>query len=134
MTAPSTACRPESVVHLGDCPIIPAAEYEIRSTTDAATFTPPLTVSTVPQPVPKFWGDTVGEFRDPTWTPPNGLVTVNDFQAGIKKFQGEASPTFTWLDVHDEVPNAVINFTDIFLIVKAFQGEVYPFRDPFSCP
>ena len=40
----------------------------------------------------------------------------------------------TWVDVDPEVPNAVLNFTDIFQIVQGFKGEPYPFRNPADCP
>ena len=124
-----------AVVHVGDCPIVPAATYEIRATFDGVMFTEPLTLSTIGQPAPKYWADVVGEFGGTEWTAPNGEVNMDDVMAAVQYFKQEpTAPPLTWLDVDAEVPNAVLNFSDIQQIVNGFKGEPYPFRDPAECP
>lgn len=131
---PVTRVWNEPLVHVGACGIVPVAVYDIVATPDGVVFSDPLAVATILEPSPKLWGDTVGDFAG-SWNGPNGLVNVNDFLAAVQKFQGTAgAPHLTWVDVHDEVPNAVINFTDVFQLLKAFQGDAYPFSLPANCP
>ena len=126
---------PEAVVHVGDCEVVPVATYEIRATMDAELFSEPLEVSTIAQPSPKMWGDCVGQLEGEAWAGPNGVVNMDDIMAAVQRFQQHASaPHLTWVDVDDEVPNAVLNMTDIQRIVRGFKGEPYPFSDPASCP
>ncbi|MBI4717263.1 MAG: proprotein convertase P-domain-containing protein [Planctomycetes bacterium] len=134
VAAPVLRAWPEPAVHIGDCPIVPVASYAVSTTVDGLVFSAPLALSTIAQPAPKFWGDTVGDFAG-VWSGPNGVVNVSDFVAALQKFQGLVSaPHLTWVDVHDQVPNEVANFTDIFYLVKAFQGDAYPFANPDLCP
>ena len=124
-----------SLVHVGDCGIVPVATYAIRTTVNGVTFSDPFEVATIAEPVPKFWGDVVGQKFALWWTPPNGMVNMDDVLAGVQRFrQLEDAPHLTWVDVDPEVPNVVLNFTDIFQIVRGFKGEPYPFRDPVECP
>ena len=123
------------VVHVGDCAIVPAAAYEIRPTLDGTTLSDPLGISTIAQPVPKYWADVVGEFDGSEWSAPNAVVNMDDVMAGVQEFeQLETAPPLTWVDLDPEVPNGVLNFTDIFRIVQGFKGEPYPFSDPAGCP
>lgn len=131
---PVTRVWAETVVHIGDCRIVPVATYELSATVTGDVFSAPLALSTIVQPTPKFWGDTVGDFSG-AWSGPNGIVNVSDFFAAVQKFQGiPSAPHATWVDVHDETPNGVVNFSDIFWIVKAFLGDAYPFVYPENCP
>ena len=60
---------------------------------------------------------------------------MDDVMAAVQKFQQlENAPHLTWVDLDGEIPNAVLNFTDIFWIVQGFKGEPYPFSDPAECP
>ena len=121
------------LIHIGDCPIVPVAAYEIQSTPDGIVFSDPVEVATIGRPGSKHWGDLVGEF-DGTWTKPNGIVNFDDVVAVVKKFEVDPNaPHFTWVDVESEVPNAVVNMTDVQLIIFAFEGALYPFSDPADC-
>ncbi len=123
------------VVHVGACGLVPAATYEIRATVDGTGLTDALTVSTIAQPAPKYWGDVVGELEEGVWTGPNGVVNMDDVMAVVQGFkQPETAPHLTWVDVDPEVPDAVLNFTDILRMVQGFKGEPYPFSDPADCP
>ena len=44
-----------------------------------------------------------------------------------------AFPPLSWVDIHPEVPNNIVNFDDVFHFVLAFKGDPYPFSDPMSC-
>ncbi|MBI4717252.1 MAG: hypothetical protein HY763_05570 [Planctomycetes bacterium] len=125
---------PEPMIHVGDCAVVPVAEYSVAGTMDGVVFGPAAPVRTIEQPGTKFWGDSVGSF-DGVWSGPNGVVNVNDYLAALQHFVNDPSaPPLAWVDVADETPNAVVNFNDVFRLVKAFQGEAYPFGDPMSCP
>ena len=122
------------LVHVADCPIVPAATYEIRTTADGLIFGEPFPVATIFKPIPKHWGDVVGLLEGGAWTEPNRAVNMDDVMAGVQKFQQlESAPPLTWLDIDPEVPNAVLNFTDIMRIVQGFKGEPYPFSHPADC-
>ena len=122
------------LIHIGDCPIVPVAAYEIQSTPDGVVFSDPVEVATIGRPGSKHWGDVVGEF-DGTWAKPDGIVNFDDIVAAVKKFERDpTAPHFTWVDLEAEVPNAVINMTDVQLIILAFEGAQYPFSDPADCP
>lgn len=123
------------MIHVGDCGIVPAAVYEISSTPDGIGFDDPIVVGTILEPAPKKWCDCVGELGGDGWSGPNGVVNMDDVMASVQKFQKlDSAPHLTWVDVDAEVPNAVLNMTDIFQIVKGFKGESYPFNDPADCP
>jgi len=135
---------PEPVIDAGDCEIVPVARYEVRATTDGTIFDAPRRVDTIAQPVPKFWGDTVGAFGTVVpgqWDPPNGVVNVNNYLAALQKFLGAATaPHNTMSNIQavsstDPCLNTVANIADVFLIIKAFQGNVYPFEtNSANCP
>lgn len=139
--APVFRAWPEAVVHVGDCEIVPVATYHLMATADGVSFSPPLALSTIAQPAPKFWGDTVGVYDGVEWTPPQGVVNTNDFIAAMQKFQGlPSSPHLCCVDVQsvsaiDPCLNKLCNMADVFIIIKAFQGDPYPFTtDPTTCP
>ena len=122
------------VVHVGDCEIVPAAEYEIQTTIDGSIFLNPLTVATIAQPAPKYWADCVGDFGG-SWEAPNGVVNMNDVMATLQLFSAApTAPPLTWVDVDGESPNAVLNMTDVQRVVDGFKGAPYPFIDPADCP
>ena len=92
-------------------------------------------METTAPPGRNFWGDIVGEFNGVAWTPPNGVQNFVDVQAAVKTFQdGESTAPLIWADVEPEIPNRIVNFTDVFLLVLAFRGEPYPFSAPVDCP
>ena len=133
--APVYRAWPEFRIHVGDCAVVPAATYNLRATGDAITFTEPIVLKTIVQPSPKHWGDVVGSKVWITWGPPDGNVNMSDVQACVEAFQhDDQAPFGAWVDVDGEIPNAVINMTDIFLVIQAFKGEPYPFSNPSDCP
>ena len=124
-----------AIVRAGDCEIVPAATYEIRSTSDGVNFDSSVVVETTAAPIDKFWGDIVGEYNGVAWSPPNGVQNFADPLAAIRTFQGKASSApMTWADVHPETPNRVVNFDDVLQLVLAFTAEPYPFSAPADCP
>ena len=124
-----------ALVNVADCEIVPVADYEVRPTPDGISFGDPIITATIEEPSPKKWADVVGSFNGVTWTGPDGVVNMDDIMAGVQTFQQLAgAPHWTWIDLDGEVPNAVINFTDIQRLVQGFKGEPYPFSDPANCP
>ncbi len=140
--APVVRIWSEPVVHVGDCPIVPDAAYELRASSDGGTsLSPPLVVNTIARPEPKFWGDTVGSFDGLQWSAPNGIVNTNDFIAALQKFQNlPTAPHVSVVDIQsvssiDPCLNRITNIADVFLLIQAFQGNMYPFTtNPAACP
>ncbi len=125
----------ESVVHLSGCHIVPVATYEIRATTNEVLFSAPFTISTSAKPDSRFWGDTVGSFFISGWSDPDGLVTANDILAVVETFKKSNKATIiTRSDMGGQVPNFIVNSSDILLVVNCFQGLEYPYVDPSNCP
>lgn len=125
----------EAVLHVTGCPIVPAANYEFRTTFDQLLFSPPFAASTAAQPAGKFYGDSVGDLVGLSWNPPDGFANVNDILASVQYFNGAPSkPHFTVVDLHDQEPNEHINVTDILLSVLAVGGSSYPYAVPGGCP
>ncbi|MBI4716272.1 MAG: hypothetical protein HY763_00545 [Planctomycetes bacterium] len=112
----------------------PPSTWHILATVDNTNFSPPLVVETVPRPCPKKWGDIVGDFSGGSWTPPNGISSVNDFLAALQCFQ--VLPTRPHVTVCDVVGAGALGFEacinrsgnigDVFNLIKAFQGGAYP--------
>jgi len=152
-TAPTwTGCN---TIHLTGCGIIPTSTYDIV-VADGASESAALAADT--QALPggnKFWGDCVGGF-DPVadaWTPPDGLVSINDAVAAIKTFQNPANTPgcgtppcnathVSVTDVHPAgfpqepwgTPNQVVDINDVFAIILGFQGKQYPGPQLQNCP
>ncbi|MBU0717048.1 MAG: hypothetical protein KJ749_02270 [Planctomycetes bacterium] len=124
-----------TVVHVGDCAVVPVATYEVRATIDGINFTEPLQVATILRPGVSAWGDVVGSLVASEWTGPNGVVNFDDVVAAVQFFtSATTAPPLTWVDIEPEVPDAILNFADIMQMVLAFQGEPYPYRAPADCP
>jgi hypothetical protein len=139
----------EPVIHLGDCEIVPAATYRLRSTVDEVLFSDPLELGTIEKPGAKYYGDVVGTGTgalppEPGFTEPNGAVNVSDVQAFLLTVQGPTSPSVhtTWVDLHglgDGVPpNFILNVSDLQRILWGIDGQQYldapEHLDPAHCP
>ena len=124
-----------TVLHVADCAVVPAAIYWVRATVDGANFTDPLQLNTSGQPFQKWWADLVGAQVEGEWTGPDMFVNFDDIQAAIQTFEAHpTAPHWTWVDMEDTVPNAIINMADVQLIILAFEGAEYPFSVPADCP
>lgn len=138
----------EPVVHVGDCEIIPVADYDITTTADGSVFSPSLAIGTIPVPSlnAKLWGDLVGGNNGVEWTPPNQFTNVQDVLA-ILAFIGAApiQPQFTAANLQaissvDSCLNAFINTSDVLIAVRAVAGDSYgppttsKLLDPTLCP
>jgi hypothetical protein len=139
----------ESLIHLGDCEVVPAATYLLRATTDGVTFSDALELPTIHRPGALYYGDVVGEgIGDlpplPGFTPPNGVVNVTDVQAYSLTAQGDSTPSAhtTWIDLHGlgsgSPPNFILNVSDLQRIKFGFQGTEYTGTPeqllPMDCP
>jgi len=125
----------EPVIHAYGCEVVPAATYAVRATIDGVEFSEPLMVDTTPAPAPKFWGDVVGPFDGTSWSPANGIANIDDAVAEIQGFQELPSMAHkTWLDLHPEIPNRLININDVLAAIIGFRGDPYPYSNPMDCP
>ena len=117
---------PEAVVHVGDCEVAPFRIYAISATGDGISFSPRLVLGTTRSPQGKFWADLVGSFDGFDWSPPNGLLGVDDVSAMIKFITLKPAPHITVVDLSGQVPNWLINATDLQIVIGAFKGDPYP--------
>ena len=123
---------PETV-HVGGCTVVPVATFDIVAT-NFVGGSAPLELPTTPKPGIKFWADCVGFYDGVKWTPPQGFINIDDAVAAIKTWQASgAEAHLSWMDVHDEQVNHVVNFNDVFTIIQAFQGQAYPYTCPENC-
>lgn len=138
----------EPVVHVGDCEIIPVADYEIAATAEGLVFSSSLAIGTTPLPAlnSKLWGDTVGINNGVEWTPPNQLTNVNDVLA-ILHFITSSLPAPIFASVNlqavsapDSCLNPFVNTADVLISVRAIAGDSYgppnssKIIDPTLCP
>ena len=138
----------EPVIHVGDCEVIPVANYDVAATADGAVFSSSLAVGTILLPTlnSKLWGDTVGINNGSEWTPPNGFTNVNDVLGILAYINGAAiRPQFTVANLQaissaDSCLNAFVNTADVQISVRAISGDSYgppntgKITDPAMCP
>jgi len=139
----------ETLIHVGDCEMVPVATYEFRATPDEILFSDPWEAGTIAKPVGLHYGDAVGEGTgelppSPGFTPPNGVANVTDVQAYVLTSQGASTPSahYTWVDLHGaddgSPPNGILNVSDLQRILFGFAGQTYTQTpqqlDPANCP
>ncbi len=140
---------PEEFVHIGACAVIPVATYEFRATLDGVILTSPIEVGTIAKPDDKHYGDTVGVGTGLLWpelgfTPPNGIININDVQAYGLTAAGIESPSadITWVDLHGlgegRPPNFILNVSDLQSILFGYEGQTFiqnpEHKNPSDCP
>lgn len=125
-----------TLVHVGDCEVVPTARYSIRQTIDGVDMSDALEVATTARPEGKYWGDGVGRLTyfcdgnpqsptcDPTsndcpdeqpclaaWPPPDGVANFDDVLAALFLFESgpdDVLPHFTWVDMHGDDGSSAI--------------------------
>lgn len=138
----------EPVVLVGDCEIIPVADYLVFANGTGPVENPvPLAVGTIllPNVNAKLWGDNVGINNGVEWTAPNQLTNVQDILSLQAFISGAAiRPTFPVANLQaisaaDSCLNALVNTADILIAVQATSGGSYgppattKFIDPALC-
>ena len=146
--APVFRFWPEPYIEVGDCEIIPVADYQVRGTVDGFTMGGPFNVGTIllPSLNLKLWGDTVGVNNGIEWTPPNQFTNVQDVLA-ILAFISAAPirPIFEVANLQaisspDSCLNPFVNTADVLIEVRAIAGDSYgppstgKIVDPNNCP
>lgn len=135
----------EPTVHVGDCIIVPVANYQVRATFDNIVFAAPVAVQTamLPSNNSKLWGDVCGPFDGflMEWSAPDQFTNVHDIVAMSATASGlfNALPfsraNVQGVSASDPCLNAVTNTADLFAVVQAAIGNPYPFTtDPATCP
>jgi hypothetical protein len=137
------------LIYVGDCQIVPATTYEIRTTPDGVGFSDPVEVPTAHRPGTRYYGDVVGIGTGdypprPGFTPPNGAANVSDIQAFLLTAQGVGTPSVptTWVDLHGLgegiPPNLILNVADLQRILFGIDGQRYADAPdqlaPADCP
>jgi len=135
-------------VHVGDCEVIPVANYQIFANAPGPVEHPqPLSVDTIFLPTLnlKSWGDICGVNNGSEWTPPNQFTNVNDVLAILAYISGAAiKPQFTVANLQaissaDSCLNAFVNTADVLISVRAIAGDSYgppssgKFTNPANC-
>jgi hypothetical protein len=138
----------EPHVEVGDCEIIPVADYQIRGTVDGFTMGGPFNVGTilVPSLNAKLWGDSVGSNNGIEWTPPNQFTNVQDVLAILAYIAvAPVTPLFESANLQaisapDSCLNPFVNTADVLIAVRAVAGDSYgppatgKIVDPNNCP
>jgi hypothetical protein len=118
-------------VFVFDHDIVPNTVYGIR--TDFGTPGSPRLSETV-YTTTSGWGDIVGGFVDPAWTPGDGITDFVDISALVDGFRNlPTAPARAWCDIYPAYADGVIDFNDIAACVDGFRGFAYPFDGP-ECP
>lgn len=136
----------EPYLEVGDCEIIPVADFQVRGTLDGLNMGGPFNVGTILQPSPKLWGDTAGNFNGIEWTPPNQIGNVNDILAILARISvSVGAPIFEVANLQaissaDSCLNPLVNTADVLICVRAVSGDSYgppataKIVDPNNCP
>lgn len=105
-------------VHVADRALVPQTLYEVRArvgSEEAAYLSPPAWAVTSP------WGDVNND----------GLVTVLDILCVLDGVQGIFGLCTAYhVDLRGDVPDGVIDESDVEAVLNAFQGGSYPDAEP----
>jgi hypothetical protein len=126
-------------LHVTDDEIIPNAVYEVQIIDCASDFgnelaySDPLTIDT------SRWGDLVGNCTVLPCTAPDGVVNVTtDVTAVLDKFKNLPGAVMkSRADLDPNVPEWLVNITDVTAGLDAFLGFTYPptgWPGPGGCP
>ncbi len=123
-------------IHVGDREIVPGATYRVEAIDCACDptvpghFSPALTIGT-PQ-----WGDITGTCATCPCTVPDASVDVTtDVTALLSKFKNVACAVVTArADLEPDVPDRLVNISDVTRGLDAFRGRSYPLSAPSPCP
>ncbi|MBN4058877.1 hypothetical protein JYU10_00240 [bacterium AH-315-J04] len=118
----------DAVIHVRGCALVPGNEYIIEATDDNVAFSAPLSVFTTSVPLPRQYGDLVGDFFAQIWLDPDGIVNSTDIVAAVKRFQLDPqAPHFTRVDIDGVLPQGVVNSADILRTIKGFELQPFGF-------
>ena len=144
----------ESVLHVGDCEIVPVATYELRSCLppDGTFCSVPLALGTITQPFisPGFrgnFGDVAGQVIGTEFSAPDGIGNIGDVSAYVLTSQNYGTANTpqthpTWVDLNGigagQPPQYILNVADLGQILKGLQGNKWTDDpgnlNPGSCP
>jgi len=118
-------------VFVFDHDIVPETAFSVRTdfgTPGSPRLSEPIYTTT------SVWGDIVGEFVEPAWTPGDGTTDFVDISALVDSFRNlPTAPPADWCDIYPAYADGVIDFNDIAACVDGFRGLPYPFDGP-ECP
>ncbi len=116
--------------------VVPGASYVVQAvistcvTAGLSRFSSPFVLDT-----PK-WGDLVGDCTSIPCSQPDGSVNVTtDLVAQLDSFSDlPGSVNKFRADIQPDVPDFLVNISDIVATQNAFSGNPYPFAGPTVCP
>jgi hypothetical protein len=126
-------------LHLTGDAIVPGAVYESQvidcscDLEDEAAYSAPLTITT------SAWCDLVRDCTTLPCTPPDGIVNITtDVTAILDKFKNlPGSVMKVRADVEPNIPDFLVNITDVTHCLDCFLGATYPsygWAGPTGCP
>jgi C1A family cysteine protease len=118
------------VYHAG---IVPLGAYELRTVSqDARGVQKDRPASALYAATSPVWGDVCGRFENGAWLPPDGSVDVTfDVTGAVDKFKNlPGAPSKLQADIEPNMPDRLVNITDVTYVVDAFRGLPYPFEGP----
>jgi len=120
------------VVHVYGEEVVPGATYTIQTLDEGCdAFAPGDYSSELFADTAVAWGDIAEPFAPGAGSP---QPDFNDIAAAVKAFVvAPDAPPMVQADLHDGVPDHVIDFRDIALVVSGFVGDPYPFAGPTPC-
>ncbi len=114
-----------------DAAIAPSGRYAVQVVdqtcvlTDNASYSPPLPLIT------SRWADTVSQFVDGVWGPPDGVVTFLDLCAAENKnVNALHAPRKLRADINPDRTDLKITVVDKTRLLDAFGGAGFPFQAP----
>jgi sugar lactone lactonase YvrE len=112
--------------------IVPGGTYEVHSIVDGCNLQEQFQAAGLVVLTVARWGDVIVPFNPPSLTVQPDLADVS---AMVDKFRNlEFAVSMNRADVSPDLPDQVVDFSDISLVVDAFRGTPYPFPGPIPCP
>ncbi len=122
-------------VHVYDDEVLPGGTYAVQAidclcdTGTETDFSASLQLRTV-----GVWGDVTGGYVGGAWTAPDGIADIADVTAVQERYMNySTAPTKARTDIDPDVPNRLVNISDLFTALDASNGTPYPYNGPTSC-
>ncbi|MBI1825128.1 MAG: exo-alpha-sialidase [Planctomycetes bacterium] len=123
------------LLHVTGYEVIPSSSYQVQTlafTCDGneefcPDVSPSLTIKTA------RWADVAAPFQGPSPAPltqPN----VTDIAAIVDKFRDVSTSLIAQTDLQPDLPNMIVNITDVADAVTAFKTGYYPYNGLTNCP
>ena len=124
----------EGLLHVTDDEIVPGAVYNVQAVDCACDFANEVNYSAPLMITTSKWGDVVADCTTCPCGPPDGAVGIpTDVTAVLDKFKNLAPPGVPCAavikaraDVEPNLPDWLVNVSDVSYVLDAFRGFAYP--------